>query len=106
MNPSSLNVVLKGIKYRLEEKIVKSSRHDLSMLSLGRNAVLFQSGQFSVQNKSCDGAERYEATDAALYKDILKVGRPCLQMNTNSKDDCNITCHSIVPCPSFKFSFV
>ena len=67
------------------------------MLSLGRNVVLFQSGQFSVQNKSCDGTERYKATDAALFRDILKVGGPCPEMNTNSKDNCNITCHSVVP---------
>lgn len=76
------------------------------MLSLGRNTVLFQAGQFSVQNNSCDGTERYRATDAAFYRDILKVGRPCLQMNTNSKDNCDITCHSVVPSTSFKFSFV
>lgn len=60
------------------------------MLSLGRNAILFQSRKF-VQNKPCDGTERYKATDAALYREILKVGRPCPQMNTNSKDNCNIT---------------
>lgn len=62
------------------------------MLSLGRNAVLFQSRQFTVQNKSCDGTERYKATDAALYKDIVKVGRPCLQMNTT------VTLHVIALC--------